>query len=62
MRKQMRSPITWCGGKGLLVTKLLELMPEHKVYVEVFGGGASLLFGKKPAKVEIYNDIYMMMS
>ena len=36
---------------------LLALMPKHKVYVEVFGGGAQLLFAKKPYGLEVYNDI-----
>ena len=55
----MRSPICWFGGKGLLVKKLLPLIPTHHIYVEVFGGGASLLLAKPPelSKVEIYNDI-----
>lgn len=35
---------------------MLPLIPDHEVYVEVFGGGASLLFSKQPAKVEVYND------
>jgi hypothetical protein len=26
------------GGKGLLVKKLLPLVPPHKIYVEVFWG------------------------
>ena len=37
--------------------KLLPLIPEHHCFVEVFGGGASLLFAKEPSKVEVYNDI-----
>lgn len=40
-----------------MVKKLLSLMPPHHIYVEVFGGGASLLFAKKPSPVEIYNDL-----
>jgi len=55
--KKLRSPIQWVGGKGLMVTKLLSLVPPHKIYVEVFGGGASLLFGKTPSPVEVYNDL-----
>ena len=41
----------------MLVDKLLPLLPAHTLYVEVFGGGASLLFAKRPAEVEVYNDL-----
>ena len=54
---RLRSPIVWFGGKGLMTAKLLKLIPPHKIYVEVFGGGASLLFAKRPSPVEVYNDI-----
>jgi DNA adenine methylase len=40
-----------------MVAKLLRLIPPHRIYVEVFGGGASLLFAKEPSPVEVYNDI-----
>lgn len=40
-----------------MTAKLLPLIPAHKIYVEPFGGGASLLFAKKPSKVEVYNDM-----
>ena len=33
------------------------MIPDHKCYCEVFGGGASLLFAKPSSKVEVYNDI-----
>jgi len=47
----------YIGGKSRLVRSLLPLIPPHKCYVEVFGGGAQLLFAKEPSRVEIYNDI-----
>jgi len=53
----MRSPIKWFGGKGLLTKKLLNYVPKHKYYLEVFGGAASLLFAKEPSDFEVYNDI-----
>jgi len=55
--KKLRSPIKWFGGKSMMASKLLPLIPPHHTYVEVFGGGASLLFAKEPSPVEVYNDI-----
>ena len=49
--------IGWYGGKAHLVKHLLQLIPPHKIYLEVFGGGAALLLSKQPARLEIYNDI-----
>jgi DNA adenine methylase len=45
------------GGKGKICRKLLQYIPPHRTYVEVFGGGANLLFVKPPSPVEVYNDI-----
>lgn len=45
------------GGKWFLVKSLVPLIPAHRAYVEVFGGGAYLLLNKPPSKVEVYNDI-----
>lgn len=56
-QKKLRSPFSWFGGKGLLVSRLLEYAPRHRVYLEVFGGGANLLFAKEPVELEVYNDI-----
>lgn len=49
--------LTYVGGKTKLSSYLIELIPSHKTYIEVFGGGASLLFKKEPSKYEVYNDI-----
>jgi DNA adenine methylase len=53
----LRSPIQWFGGKGMMLGNLLPLIPPHDTYVEVFGGGASLLFAKSPSSAEAYNDL-----
>ncbi len=49
--------IPYVGGKSFLLKNLLPLIPPHKIYVEVFGGGAALLLNKPPSGTEVYNDI-----
>lgn len=53
----MRPMISYYGGKQRLASKLLPLIPEHKVYVEPFCGGAALLFAKPVPEVS-NNDNY----
>ncbi len=52
-----KSPISWMGGKSRLVNTLLPLLPNHKGYIEVFGGAGHLLFGKDTSKWEVLNDL-----
>jgi DNA adenine methylase len=40
-----------------MVNTLLPLIPPHKIYCEVFGGGGSLLLNKPQSEIEVYNDI-----
>jgi len=40
-----------------MVKNILPLLPKHHHYVEVFCGGAKLLFGKEPSKIETINDL-----
>ena len=47
----------WLGGKSQLARTIIDLMPEHKTYVEVFGGAGWVLFKKTASPVEVINDV-----
>ena len=52
----IKSPLRWFGGKYYLLKHILPF-PKHDIYIEVFGGGATVLLNKIPSKYEVYNDI-----
>lgn len=54
---QQKSPLAWLGGKSRLADRIIERMPAHQAYCEVFAGAAWVLFKKPESKVEIINDI-----
>lgn len=45
------------GGKGRQSEWILDKMPPHDTYVEVFGGSGALLYNKPISKNEVYNDL-----
>lgn len=53
----MRTPIKYYGGKTRMLPHLLPRIPEHRIYVEAFAGGAALFWAKKPSIIEVLNDI-----
>ncbi len=55
--KMISSPIKWVGGKSRFRTHIVSLLPAHSCYVELFAGGAWVLFAKQRSDVEILNDI-----
>ena len=52
----MKTPLSYYGGKQQLASKILELIPEHRIYCEPFLGGGAVFFVKEPSLVEIIND------
>jgi DNA adenine methylase len=53
----MNSPLAYIGGKSKLANTIIEMMPEHKSYCEVFSGAAWVFFKKPHSKYEVINDL-----
>lgn len=45
------------GSKWRMATRLIDLFPNHRVYVEPYMGSAAVFLSKEPVEVEILNDL-----
>lgn len=54
---KLKAPFGWVGGKSKLAKDIVALIPEHKTYIEVFGGALSVLYTKERSRLEVVNDI-----
>ena len=52
----MKTPLSYFGGKQQLASRILSLIPKHRIYCEPFLGGAAIFFAKEPSVVEVIND------
>lgn len=53
----MRAVLKYPGAKNRLAKWICEYIPEHRNYVEPFLGSAAVFFNKRPAYLEILNDL-----
>jgi len=53
----VNSPLAYIGGKSKLSSTIIDMIPPHQAYCEVFAGAAWVFFRKPVSKFEVINDL-----
>jgi DNA adenine methylase len=53
----VNSPLSYIGGKSKLSKTIIDMIPKHRAYCEVFAGAGWVFFRKEPSKYEAINDL-----
>ncbi len=53
----MRSILNYPGAKWGMASKIVDIMPRHRSYLEPFFGSGAVLFNKPPSAIETVNDL-----
>lgn len=58
-KKNVRAnpPFGYFGSKRNIAVRLCKHLPPHNAWVEAFCGSAAVTFAKKPASIEVINDV-----
>lgn len=59
---RVQKPFSYFGGKGFLAHRIVDYLPPHHTYCEVFGGSAAVLFAKPQSPIEVYNDVNSLLN
>src|ERR1035437_9124735 len=51
------APFGYYGAKGRLASRIVARLPPHNAWVEAFCGSTALTLAKRPAQIEVINDI-----
>lgn len=49
--------LNYPGSKWNIARQLVNLIPEHHSYIELFFGSGAVLFNKPPSDIETVNDL-----